>query len=192
MAAPLAPRIAVRNLLNDVRLLGERIPADLDIHRKIRAHVERRVDIDKLETPLLLDLLAQRPVFQRRKNQFVVAPDQPVRPALDLPPALVEQQPLPQRVRRGFGARLVHVLDHLKRQHHIANLVRLAVPDQLHLALFLEKQKTVLLGQRPVRLDETDDLLAFLFGQWRHEKTRLRESRSPPPENCGVRIGRWA
>ena len=61
----LAPGVAVGNLFQDVRLLGEGVVADLDVHREIRAHVKGRVDVDQLETTLLFDLLAQRAVLQR-------------------------------------------------------------------------------------------------------------------------------
>ncbi len=50
--------------------------------------------------------------------------------------------------RRIFGllrARLVHLLNHLKRQDDIADLARLAVPHQLHLPLVLKQQKAILL-----------------------------------------------
>ena len=43
--------------------------------------------------------------------------------------------------------RLVHLLDHLKRQDDIADLAGLAVPDQFHLALVLEQQKAILIRQ---------------------------------------------
>jgi hypothetical protein len=46
-----------------------------------------------------------------------------------------------------FGARLVHLLNHLKGQDDVADLAALAVPDQFHLPLFLKKQKTVLVRQ---------------------------------------------
>jgi hypothetical protein len=40
-----------------------------------------------------------------------------------------------------LGAWFVHLLDHLERQHDIADLAHLAISDQLHLALVLEQQK---------------------------------------------------
>ena len=54
------PRVAVGDLLEDVRLLVECLAADLDVHAEVGAHVERRVDVDQLEPARVLDLLAQR------------------------------------------------------------------------------------------------------------------------------------
>jgi hypothetical protein len=65
----------------------EGLAADLDVHTEVRAHIEGRVDIDQLEASGLFDLAAERPGLERRKNQFVVAPDEFVGLALDLPPA---------------------------------------------------------------------------------------------------------
>ncbi len=67
-----------------------------------------------------------------------------------------------------FGARLVHLLNHLKRQDDVADLAALTVPDQFHFALVLEEQETKLVRQRFVRLQKTDDLLLFLFSQSWH------------------------
>ncbi|MBT9177523.1 MAG: hypothetical protein DDT20_01857 [Firmicutes bacterium] len=61
----LAPGVAVGDLFQDARPLGEGIVANLNVHGKIRAHVKGRVDVDQLQAALLLDLLAQRAVFQR-------------------------------------------------------------------------------------------------------------------------------
>jgi hypothetical protein len=47
---------------------------------------------------------------------------------------------------RLFGARLVHLLDDLKRQKYIADLAGLTIPDQFHLALVGEKQEAILTG----------------------------------------------
>ena len=102
-----SPRVAVGNLLQDVGFLGEgldfagRTPLaplirgvapHFDVHRKIGPHVERRIDVDALQAALRLDFLAQRPVLQRRQNQFVVAPDEFVRPPLELPAAGVRRK----------------------------------------------------------------------------------------------------
>jgi len=67
------------------------------------------------------------------------------------------------------GPRFVHLLNHLEGQHDIADLAALAVPDQLHFALFLEQQKAVFVRQRLVRLQIANDLLLFLFSQSWHE-----------------------
>ena len=48
-----------------------------------------------------------------------------------------------------FGARFVHLLDDLEGKDDIADLARLAVPDQFHLTLVLKQQKAVLVRQRP-------------------------------------------
>ena len=105
---PFAPRVAVGNLLQNVGFLGEgldsagRTPPDeggyrgvaphFDVHRKVGPHVERRIDVDELQAALRLEFLAQRPVLQRRQDQFVVAPDEFIRPPLELPAAGIRQE----------------------------------------------------------------------------------------------------
>jgi len=170
----LAPGVTVGNLFQDVGLFGKGITANLDIHREIRAHVERRIDVDQFEAALFLDLFAQRAVLQRGKDELVVAPDQFVCPALELSAAKIEKVSLQSTIFRLLRARLVHLLDDLKGQDDIADLARLAVPDQFHLPLVLKQQKAVLLRQRPVRLDKADNLLLFLLSQSWHKNSLLR------------------
>ena len=81
-SAPFAPGIAVGDLFQDVGLLGEGVVADLDVHRKVRAHVKRRVNVNQLEPALFFNLLTQRAILQRREDQLVVAPDELIRPTL--------------------------------------------------------------------------------------------------------------
>jgi hypothetical protein len=61
-----------------------------DVHPEISADVERGVDVDELEAALALDLVAQRAVLQAGEDQLVVAPDELVGPAFELPAAGVE------------------------------------------------------------------------------------------------------
>ena len=64
MKESLAPGVAVGDFFQDVWLLGEGVSADFDVHRKIRAYVKRRIDVNQLEAALLFNLLAQRTVFE--------------------------------------------------------------------------------------------------------------------------------
>jgi hypothetical protein len=50
------------------------------------------------------------------------------------------------RIQRLLGARLIHLLDRLERQHYVADRVGLAVPDQLHLAFVFKQQEAVFSG----------------------------------------------
>jgi len=63
----LAPGIAVGDLFKNVGLLGEGVAAiaNLDVHREVSPDIERRVDVDQLQTALLFDFVAQRPVLER-------------------------------------------------------------------------------------------------------------------------------
>ena len=78
-----------------------------------------------------------------------------VQPLSWRPRASVEEAGLQRRVCRLLGARLVHLLDHLKGQDDVADFAGLAVPDQLDLALVLEQQKAVLVRQRLVGFDDS-------------------------------------
>ena len=96
------------------------------------------------------DLLTEGAIFEGAEDQLVVAPDQFVRPALELAAAGVgaEQIRLQRlhRIQRLLGARLIHLLDRLERQHYVADRVGLAVPDQLHLAFVFKQQEAVFSG----------------------------------------------
>jgi len=105
------PGVAVGDLFEEVRLLVEGLAADLDVHAEVRAHVEGRVDVDELQPAGVLDLAAERAALEGRKNQLVVAPDEFVGPALDLPPAHVEAELLLVAL---FLPRLVDVFESLK------------------------------------------------------------------------------
>ncbi len=64
-----------------------------------------------------------------------------------------------------FGARLIHLLDDLKREDNVADLAALVVPNQFHFALVLEEQKAKLVREGLVGFQKAEDLLLFLFGQ---------------------------
>ena len=132
---PASPGVAVGDLFQQVRFLVESLAADLDVHRKTRADIERRVYIDQLQAARVLDLAAQRAALQRGEDQLVVAPDEFVGPAFQLTPTRVKQITL---YLRRFLARLVHMLQRLERQHGGTHIAGLAVPHQLHLALVLK------------------------------------------------------
>ncbi len=66
---------------------------------------------------------------------------------------------------RFFGARLVHLLDHLEGQDDVADFVGLAVPDQLHLPVVVKKQKAIFVRQRFVCLQIANDVVLFLIRQ---------------------------
>ena len=80
----LAPGVAVGDFFEDVRLLGEGVVADLDVHAEVGADVEGRVDVDQLDAAVGLDLLAQRAVLEAGQDELVVAPDELVGPAVEL------------------------------------------------------------------------------------------------------------
>ncbi len=90
----LSPGIAVGDFFQDVGLLGESVATNLDVHRKIRAYVEGRVNVDQFQPALLFNLLAQRAVFQAGKDELVVAPDELIGPTLELAATFVKKQSL--------------------------------------------------------------------------------------------------
>jgi hypothetical protein len=55
---------------------------------------------------------------------------------------------------------------HLDGQDDFAGLIRLAVPDQLHLTLVVEQEKTVLVRERLAGLDELGDFTFFTVGEF--------------------------
>lgn len=85
---------------------------------EISTHVEGRVDVDELDAALRLDILAQGAVLERGEDEFVVAPDEPIRPTLQLAAAGIQRDA--QGGEEGIvlfahlGAGLVHLLDDLE------------------------------------------------------------------------------
>jgi hypothetical protein len=110
----------------------EGLAADLDVHAEVRAHVEGRVDVDELEAARVFDLATERATFERGKNELVVAPDEFVGPAFDLPPADVEAEFFLFAL---FLPRLIDVFKRLEGKDGRADLAGFAIPDEFHLAL---------------------------------------------------------
>ena len=69
---------------------------------------------------------------------------------------------------RSFGARFVDLLDRLEGEDDVGHFGGLAVPDELDLALVVEQEKAVAVGERAVGFEEADDLLLFLLGETGH------------------------
>ena len=124
-----------------------------------------------------LYFLAHGAIFEGGENQLVVAPDEFVRPALVLTATAVKgEQAVIVVVGRVFLlARLVHLLNGLEWQNNIADFIRLAVPDKLHLALVLKEQETVLVRQRLVFFHVADNFLFFLLRKFWHGTPRMTE-----------------
>ena len=59
-----APGVAVGKLFKHIGFFGEGVVADLNVHGEISAHVERRVNVNKLDAALLFNLFADGAVFK--------------------------------------------------------------------------------------------------------------------------------
>ena len=80
-----------------------------------------------------------------REDGFVVTPNKLVGPPLELPTTGICVKDPKLNGYGFFRTRLVHLLDGLKGQYHVTDLVGLAVPDQLQFPLIFEQEKPVLL-----------------------------------------------
>ena len=140
----------------------EGLTADLDVHAEVRAHVEGRVDVDELEATSLFDLASKRPGLEGRKNELVVAPDEFVGPALDLPPAHVVPEFFLVAL---FLPGLIDVFERLKGQDGGADFAGLAVPDQFDLTFVGEEEEAVFLRQWLALLDELDEVALLGVGE---------------------------
>jgi hypothetical protein len=83
------------------------------------------------------------PALEGGEDELVVAPDEFVGPALDLPPAGVEAEFLVVAL---LLPRLVDVFEGLKGQDGGADFAGLAVPDEFDLAFVGEEEEAVFLG----------------------------------------------
>ena len=163
------PGISVGNLFQDVGLLGEGIITNLDIHAEISTHVKRRVDVNQLDAALTLNLFTHRAILKAGENELVIAPDELVGPALELAAAGIQIEHTHLQTGVFFGTGLVHLLNHLKGQNDITDLAGFTIPDQFHLSFVSEQEKAVLVRQRLVGFQITNDLLLFLFSQSWHD-----------------------
>jgi hypothetical protein len=108
----------------------EGFAADLDVHGEVGADVEGWVDVDEFEAAGLLDLLAEGAGLEGGEDELVVAPDEFVGPALDLPAAPVEPKFVVLRLLPG----LVNMFERLEGEDGGADFAGLPVLDELHLA----------------------------------------------------------
>ena len=161
-AAP--PGVAVGDLFEEVRLFVEGLAANLDVHAEVRAHVEGRVDVDELEAAGVLDLAAERAALEGGEDELVVAPDEFVGPALDLPPAAIELE-AEFLVVALFLPGLVNVLEGLEGEDGGADFAGLAVPDEFDLTLVGEEEEAVFLGEGLALLDELDEVALLGVGE---------------------------
>jgi hypothetical protein len=58
------------------------------------------------------------------------------------------------------------VFERLKREDGGADFARLAIPDQLHLALVFEKQEAIFLRQRLAFVDQLDEVALLGVGEF--------------------------
>ena len=159
-AAP--PGVAVGDLFEEVRLFVEGLAANLDVHAEVRAHVEGRVNVDALEAAGVLDLAAERAALEGGEDELVVAPDEFVGPALDLPAAGVEAEFLVVAL---FLPGFVDVFEGLEGEDGGADFAGLAVPDEFDLALVGEEEEAVFLRERLALLDELDEVALLGVGE---------------------------
>ncbi len=85
------------------------------------------VNVDELEAAGVLDLAAERAGFERRENQFVVAPNEFIRPAFELASANIKPEFL---VVSFFLSRFVNVFERLKRKNGSADFAGFPVPQK--------------------------------------------------------------
>jgi len=134
-------------------------------HRGEEAHLELEGEkIDARDAALAAfddHLLRSAPLLSDDRMSLLSPPNELVGPAAQLAAAAVEQVAL----NLGLRARLVDMLQRLKGQNRRAHVARLAVPDQLHLALVHEQDGAVLFWQRLALAGERDQIAPIGVGQ---------------------------
>ena len=86
----LPPGVTVGELLEYGWWLGELFISYLHLHREVSTHIERWIDIDELDPSCSLYLSSHGSVPQAREYQFVISPDELVRPAWELSSLLID------------------------------------------------------------------------------------------------------
>jgi len=79
----------------------------------------------------------------------------------------------------------------LEGEDDAGDLGGLAVPDELDLALVVEEQEAISIGQRPVGFEEADDFLLFLLGETGHGFVREEEVRGVRSTEGGGGFPGW-
>ena len=147
-AAP--PGVAVGDLFEEVGLFVEGLAANLDVHGEIRADVEGRVNVDELEAAGVLDLAAERAALEGGEDELVVAPDEFVGPAFDLPATGIEAEFLGGAL---FLPGFVNVFEGLEGEDGGTNFAGFAVPNEFDLAFVREEKEAVFFRERLALLD---------------------------------------
>ena len=145
---PSAPCIPVRDLLKNTRLFRERLVTDFDVHREVCPDIEGRIDVDHLDAALFFDLFPEGSVLQAGEDQLVVAPDQLIRPAFELPaPVIIPdiERLLDLCVR--FFPWLIHLFDDLEGEDGGVDFICFSVPDEFDFAFFSKEEESVGIGE---------------------------------------------
>ena len=151
----MSPGIAVGDLLENVGFLVEGLAADLDVHAEVGTDIKRRVNVDELEAAGFFDLGAEGTGFEGGEDEFVIAPDEFVGPALDLAAAGVEAKLV---ISASFLPGFVNVFQRLEWQNGRTDFASLAVPDEFNLAFVIEEEEAVFLRQRLPLINELDEV----------------------------------
>jgi len=125
-----------------------RLVTDLDVHREVRPDIEGRIDVDHLDAALFFDLFPEGSVLQAGEDQLVVAPDQLIRPAFELPaPVIIPdiERLLDLCVR--FFPWLIHLFDDLEGEDGGVDFICFSVPDEFDFAFFSKEEESVGIGE---------------------------------------------
>src|SRR3989344_3050596 len=85
-------------------------------------------NVNQFQTTLSFYFFAKRSIFERRKNQLIVPPNQFIRPSRYLSPGSVKKRILIAKFR--IAPRLVYLFNNLKKQENIRYLICLSIPKK--------------------------------------------------------------
>src|SRR3989344_4451268 len=149
-----APSIAISNFFYNRRLFGKTFfiitITNFYIHRKIRPNIKRRVNVNQFQTALRFYFFTKWSIFERGKNEFIVSPNQFIRPSGYLSSRCIKKRILIAKF--CITSRLVYLLNNLKRQDNIRYLICLSIPKKLNFSVIIKEQETVLFRKRVSRL----------------------------------------
>ena len=154
----LPPRIPVSDFLDDGLFFLRRFAADFDVEAEVGADGEGRVNIDELQPALGFDVQAQGAVGEAGEDELVVAPDELVGPALELPPpevGLEEGEGFAGFL--GFLSGFVNMLDGVERECDVGDFLGAPVPEKEDVLLVGEELVDEVLGEFLPGLDELED-----------------------------------
>src|SRR3989338_2576111 len=111
----------------------------------MRNDIKRWVNVDKFQPSLRFNLFPHGTILERRKDEFVVSPNEFIRPIFYLPARGVKKLHL--CLSYLLASWLVNMFNCLEWQNSVCYFIGLSIPHKFNFPIIIKKQKSVFLRQ---------------------------------------------